>query len=242
MRSIGELLAENRKKRGLSQPELVRLLEDEGIFITSKALSKWETNAREPGLHVFLTLCRILDIEDVYDAYFGENPFSILNGLNEEGRDKVKDYADILKASGLFKPRRCRIIPFRQLDIYQDCVSAETGNFLTDSLKESYDVGNLAPENADFGVRISGDSMEPEYYHGEIAWIEQMESLSNGDIGIFYLNGDAYIKKLHDDTDGLYLISLNKHYQPILIHETDSFKIFGKVVGKCDASEIPGYH
>ena len=54
-------------------------------------------------------------------------------------------------------------------------------------------------------------------------------------------NGDAYIKKLHDEPDGLFLISLNKKYKPIAIQESDSFKIFGRVVGKCDASDIPGF-
>ena len=59
------------------------------------------------------------------------------------------------------------------MDIFGDAVSAGTGNFLTDAPKESYEVGDLAPDNADFGVRISGDSMEPEYHNGEIAWIQQ---------------------------------------------------------------------
>ena len=56
MRSIGRIIAENRKKKGLSQPELAELLSQQGIDVTAKAISKWETDSREPGLHVFLTL------------------------------------------------------------------------------------------------------------------------------------------------------------------------------------------
>ena len=245
MRSIGRIIAENRKKKRLSQPELAELLSQQGIDVTAKAISKWETDAREPGLHVFLTLCKLLDIEDIYDAYFGNNPYSVMNGLNQAGKDKIIDYANILRASGLFEPVS-NIIPFRKkeifMDIFGDAVSAGTGNFLTDAPKESYDVGDLAPDSADFGVRISGDSMEPEYHNGEIAWIQQRDSLCSGEIGIFYLNGEAYIKKLYDEPDGLRLISLNKKYTPIIIKESDSFKIFGKVVGKCDSSDIPGFH
>ena len=245
MRSIGRIIAENRKKKGLSQPELADLLSEQGIDVTAKAISKWETDAREPGLHVFLTLCKLLDIEDIYDAYFGKNPYSVMNGLNQAGKDKIKDYANILRASGLFEPVS-NIILFRKKeifkDIFDDAVSAGTGNFLTDAPKETYEVGDLAPENADFGVRISGDSMEPEYHNGEIAWIQQRDSLCSGEIGIFYLNGEAYIKKLYDEPDGLRLISLNKKYTPIIIKESDSFKIFGKVIGKCNSSDIPGFH
>ena len=47
MRDFGEILAENRKKKGYSQSDLVDLLSQEGIQVTTKALSKWETNARE---------------------------------------------------------------------------------------------------------------------------------------------------------------------------------------------------
>ena len=42
----------------------------------------------------------------------------------------------------------------------------------------------------------SGDSMEPEFHDGQIAWVLQQESVANGEIGIFALNGEAYIKKL----------------------------------------------
>ena len=93
MRDFGEILAENRKKKGYSQSDLVDLLSQEGIQVTTKAISKWETNAREPALHVFLTLCQLLDIEDIYESFFGENPYNIMNGLNEEGRNKLIEFA-----------------------------------------------------------------------------------------------------------------------------------------------------
>ncbi len=55
-----------------------------------------------PALHVFLTLCQLLDIEDIYESFFGENPYNIMSGLNEEGRNKLIEFADILKASKSF--------------------------------------------------------------------------------------------------------------------------------------------
>ena len=95
MRDFGEILAENRKKKGYSQSDLVDLLSQEGIQVTTKAISKWETNAREPALHVFLTLCQLLDIEDIYESFFGENPYNIMSGLNEEGRNKSVSYTHL---------------------------------------------------------------------------------------------------------------------------------------------------
>ena len=223
MRAFGEILAENRKKKGYSQSDLVELLSREGIQVTTKAVSKWETNSREPALHIFLTLCQLLDIEDIYEAFFGENPYNIMSGLNEEGKKKLIEFADILRASKMFSPAPAKILPFRHfVEISWEPVSA--------------------PDQTDFGVRISGDSMEPLYHTGDVAWIQKKDSIANGEIGIFYLNGNTYIKELHDEPDGVFLVSLNEKYQPIQVLESDSFKIFGKVIGKCKGAEIPGFH
>ena len=66
----------------------------------------------------------------------------------------------------------------------------------------------------------------------------QQNHVANGEIGIFSLNGDAYIKKLQNDKNGIFLISLNEKYAPIKVSENDRLDIFGKVLGKCNASDI----
>ena len=130
----------------------------------------------------------------------------------------------------MYEKQTAKIIPFRSIDIFENAVSAGTGNFLVDGPKETT-----------FGVRISGDSMEPEFHDGQIAWVLQQESVANGEIGIFALNGEAYIKKLQNDKDGIFLISLNEKYAPIKVSENDRLDIFGKVLGKSDASAITGH-
>ena len=57
-----------------------------------------------------------------------------------------------------------------------------------------------------------------------------MQELANGDIGIFFLDGNAYCKKLQITEHGTYLVSLNPRYEPILITENVTFHVFGKVV------------
>ena len=105
--TLGERLTALRKGAGLSQEQMAAELN-----VSRQAISKWETNAREPALHVFLTLCQLLDIEDIYESFFGENPYNIMSGLNEEGRNKLIEFADILKASKKFSPLSAKIIPF----------------------------------------------------------------------------------------------------------------------------------
>lgn len=43
------------------------------------------------------------------------------------------------------------------------------------------------------------------------------------------------------DKDGIFLISLNEKYTPIKVGENDRLDIFGKVLGKSDASAITGH-
>lgn len=72
--------------------------------------------------------------------------------------------------------------------------------------------------------------MEPRYHNEELIWIEQTEQLEDGEIGIFYLDGNAYVKKFQNNENGTYLVSLNKKYDPIPVTENNSFKIFGRVL------------
>jgi phage repressor protein C with HTH and peptisase S24 domain len=177
------------------------------------------------------------------EAYFGVNPADPFSSLTDEGREKAMDYINLLHASGMYEKQTAKIIPFRSIDIFENAVSAGTGNFLVDGPKETVCIDeSILPEDTTFGVRISGDSMEPEFHDGQIAWILQQESVANGEIGIFALNGEAYIKKLQNDTDGIFLISLNEKYAPIKVSENDRLDIFGKVLGKSDASAITGHY
>ena len=92
MRNIGDIISSNRKKLKLSQPMLAELLQQEGINLTVKAISKWETNATEPSVATFLAVCKVLNITNIYEEYFGENPADPLSSLNDEGKEKVLDY------------------------------------------------------------------------------------------------------------------------------------------------------
>ena len=243
MRNIGEIISSNRKKMKLSQPMLAELLQEEGINLSAKAISKWETNATEPSIATFMTVCKVLNITNIYEAYFGENPSDPLSTLNDVGKEKALDYIELLHDSGKYEKQLCKIIPFcRIIDVYENAVSAGTGNFLVAGSKETIQLTkDIIPESATFGVKISGDSMEPEFEDGQIAWVLKQDMVENGEIGIFSLNGEAHIKKLHDDKNGVFLISLNEKYPPIPVGENDRFDVLGKVVGKNHPSEIKEY-
>jgi SOS-response transcriptional repressor LexA len=72
--------------------------------------------------------------------------------------------------------------------------------------------------------------MEPVFHNHDMVYVHRQESLEDGEIGIFSLNDNAYIKKLKNDAGGTFLVSLNPKYPPIPVDpERDSFRIFGKI-------------
>ena len=87
-----------------------------------------------------------------------------------------------------------------------------------------------APEEASFGIKISGDSMEPIIFDSSVVWVKKQEILNNGDVGIFVLNGESLCKKLNNLNNKCYLVSFNSKYNPIEILDSDDLRVVGKVI------------
>ncbi len=117
----------------------------------------------------------------------------------------------------------------RSIGLYDMPVSAGVGEFLSDS--ERTDI--VIPDDprtaeADFALRISGNSMEPKYHSGDILLIQSTESVDEGELGIFVLDGAGFFKKYGGD----HLISLNPDYPPIRLKDFEDVACCGRVVGK----------
>ncbi len=117
----------------------------------------------------------------------------------------------------------------RSLLLYDLPVSAGPGVYLDDTTAETINVpDNEKTQVADFALRISGNSMEPKYHHGDVLLVENTDSVEIGELGIFILDGNGYFKKYGGDT----LISLNPEYGDILLKEYAEAVCCGRVVGK----------
>lgn len=119
-------------------------------------------------------------------------------------------------------------IPKRILPFYRTAASAGSGSYLFDDTPVEYInvQKNDTTLAADYILEVSGDSMEPKFHDGDCVLIQQSERIYEGQIGIFILNGESYIKKMGDGE----LISLNSAYAPIKLHEYDDIRCAGKVL------------
>ena len=77
---------------------------------------------------------------------------------------------------------------------------------------EAYTLTADDPQGAEYGVRVQGDSMEPYFKDGSIAFVNH-DQMADGDIGVFCLDGATVIKQWHMDGDVTYLFSLNRERQ-----------------------------
>ena len=107
-------------------------------------------------------------------------------------------------------------------------VSAGTGQWLAEGYEYEFYEFYDAPKDADFALRVRGDSMSPLFNDDDIVYVKTCVQVESGQVGVFYLNGEGYMKMLQ----GNRLISHNSKYKPIIMNEFDSFFVAGRVVGK----------
>lgn len=228
---FGEKLAACRKAQGLNQVELAQRLTALGCEVSNQAVSKWEKNLTLPSARQFLTLCDVLEIEDIRGE-FSDGDAGVFAGLNREGRQKAQEYIRLLRESGRYavRPAARELRPLRTLPLYSLPVSAGTGQFLDGEDYEMVEVGAEVPEGSHFGVRVSGDSMEPRFHNGQTVWVRQQRSLMTGEIGIFLYDGNAYLKQLVARDGAVALHSLNPRYEDIPVSSALPLRVLGKVL------------
>ncbi|MBR3893632.1 MAG: LexA family transcriptional regulator [Clostridia bacterium] len=117
----------------------------------------------------------------------------------------------------------------RQISLYELPVSAGSGAYLdrTDAAKITIPDSNKTAE-ADYALRISGNSMEPKYHNGDILLVQSTDGVEDGELGIFLLDGCGFFKQFAGDR----LLSLNSEYGPILLKDFSDVRCKGRVVGR----------
>jgi len=158
--------------------------------------------------------------------------FRYFTKLNDAGKAKATEYIkDILNsymktpanpptAARLATRKRKRLLP-----LYDYPASAGVGTYAGEGSFDLYEAPNAVPERVDFGVIISGDSMEPDIPDGSIVWVRQQPDVSDGQICIVVINDEGYCKVKQKQA----FRSLNPKYKDISPAECDDVRISGLV-------------
>ncbi len=243
---LSSLLQSARKESGLRQRQVCDALQ-----VRQSTLSAWETGISEPAVSMFLKLCHLYGISDIFgyfhsltgEAFNKETGFTLaemkmlrqIRLLDRRGYAELKNHLDFSlqwtedehsgETESSLPPLKYGL---RKLPLFTQSAAAGLGNYLDDADSEIIEID--APPEADAVIHISGDSMEPLIHDGDKIFLQYMPSVEEGEIGIFVLNGSAYCKQLCYEGSRPLLVSLNPAYRPIHIHEGDRIVTRGKVL------------
>lgn len=234
--TFGERLTQLRKEHGYS----TRNEFADKLGIPSTTLRNYETDAREPG-HTFLKqiseffnvsfdylLCLTDDKEVLKSFRLRESEQAMVEkyrNLDNHGKELVdlvleKEHERCI-ASINEKPAALRIYTYMQ-----KIAAAGNGFYFDDIPTETIEAPYMP--GADFIIGVSGDSMEPTYNDGDLVYVEKRQITHSGEIGIFMIHNECYIKEVTDEG----LKSHNPKYK--LIPGDESIQCIGKVLGKVD--------
>ena len=147
--------------------------------------------------------------------------------LDQTDKKAIDDLLDTLSSRRMEHPQEFMVIqPPILVPYYGHIASAGTGQYVFDDIPPElieleYEMDNM---EVDFAIGVNGDSMEPTYSDGDTLLVKKTD-VRKGDIGIFMVDGEAFVKELGNRV----LISHNKKYKDIAI--TSDTKCIGKVIG-----------
>ncbi len=232
--NYGERLKMYRKHANLTQKELA-----EKLGIDHTAISNWERDIYKYDIEMLIPLSNALgvsvtDLLGFYTDYSlspdEEQLIKIYRALEEADKETLMKLGQALKVlKNSIKTTTDKVKTFISHPVFLMPASAGTGQFLDSDEYELIDFPeDSVPRDSNFAVRVSGNSMEPDYPDKSIVFIKQVKTLEPGEVGIFIVNNEGFLKKLGDSNN---LISINPNYKDIEIKQFDDCRIVGKVVG-----------
>lgn len=177
------------------------------IGLKQSTFSGWKMNDRRPQSEWIEPIAKFLGVSAEY----------ILTGnTGNVERVRLENEPCVIKVLG-------RVAAGIPIEASEDVIGEE---MITQKMAESGEY---------FGLRISGNSMEPEIHHGSIVIVRQQDDVENGDIAIVLINGgEATCKKIEKFDNGIMLVPFNKEY-PEKFYTNEEIenlpvRILGKVV------------
>jgi len=250
MNNIGERINYLRKSKNLT----LKNLADEVGNVSHATIGRMENNSVNPSVNEIVKLCKYFNASTDW-LLTGKGGISnekgeFLTGDEKAFVDKYRmlDKIDrqlvhermqtLIEKSRVMANRQANVRDVRDVrntrkieaKIYDLPVSAGFGTYLGDS-DSQYDLllfdEDYVPKQADYGLRVKGDSMAPLIHDGDIVWVKEQSQVNNGAIGIFIIDDEAYCKKIEvaygksGQQRSIRLLSLNPEYEPIIIKEYD---------------------
>lgn len=251
--TIANFLKQLRKTSGLSVNEVTDKLQEYGIDISAKTLYGYESGLSMLNADAFVALCKIYKCDNPLEIFgtptVKSNEMRIVEkyrSLDLYGQETISYILDreVKRVSKLaeLKEKIPNILlevptnhtPVRYISYHQRTASAGNGQIVFEDMPvDRIEIPDIPKyKRVSYAIGVNGQSMEPLYNNGDILLIEPTCQIEAGEIGIFIVDGEAFVKKLGEGE----LISLNKGYPNITL--TEYSNCMGRVVDKLHKAEL----
>lgn len=232
---IGNKIKYYRKKQGMTQDQLA-----EKLGLGKGTISNYESGYRTPQQDRLFELAEILEV-NINDLFpptkkNKEGISFIYNQLESPRQEKVYNFAEKQleeqnKVVNLDNHNK-KDDDYRVDETLGGYLSAGTGEHLTEEVAEPISIPkSIIPEQPyDMILQVNGNSMEPMFENGEYVFIHKTKEIRSGQIGVFIIDGESYLKKVYINDDHLRLVSLNKEYEDLVFDSVNDITLVGTVV------------
>ena len=191
-------------------------------YLMEKKSGSVKAFSTEIGL-AYTTVRSILE-RGVFNAKV-ENVIKICNGLNI----RPEDIMDIKKPEP-----QLETLPVKKIPVVSK-ISAGLPIYSEENLVDYiyFATKNLNSDKEEFGLRVSGDSMDKIFQENDVVVVEKDSIVENGQLGVVMVNGyNATVKRVRYNKNQIILIpeSNNQEHLPQVYGEDDEVKIIGRVV------------
>ncbi|NHM77200.1 XRE family transcriptional regulator [Staphylococcus chromogenes] len=216
------------KDSNMSQKKLAEL-----INIKPSTLSDYLNLRSNPSHGVIQRIADVFGVgkSDIDTTYKDNNDITtVYNQLTPPRQKRVLDFAN-----EQLNEQNNKVLHINSHNIISEEVavygyaSAGTGETLIDGVEFTTQYNGHIP-NHDFALQVNGDSMEPMFEDKEIIFIDKTKQINSGQIGIFVIDGEAYLKKVFISDKGIRLVSLNSKYPDLNFDNSHDIKVAGKVI------------
>ena len=153
--------------------------------------------------------------------------------------DKIEllaDYFNVTKADLVEDKERqvLETLPVKKIPVVSK-ISAGLPIYSEENLIDYiyFATNKLNSDKEEFGLKVSGDSMDKIFQDGDIVVVEKDSVVENGQLGVVMINGyNATVKRIRYKGDQVILIpeSNNTNHYPQVYGKDDEVKIIGRVV------------
>ncbi|MBQ9291436.1 MAG: helix-turn-helix domain-containing protein [Clostridia bacterium] len=90
-----------------------------------------------------------------------------------------------------------------------------------------------SPTDADFALKIRGDSMEPDFLDGDLVFVKLLPDIPHdGCVCVMAIDDEATLKRVYRQQDGVMLLSNNPMYSPMCYKFSEhAIRVLGVPVG-----------